>query len=141
MIDITDKSYQPTPDELGEYIGNPLFERLRADVQEACQALLSVEYSGDKQLLGWNLRFRKGGRSLCRLYPRPGYFTLLVVIGRKEKERAEALLPSLCPAMQAVYAAALAGMGLRWLLIDLHAAGDLYEDVLKLIRLRRFGTK
>lgn len=137
MIDITDKTRQPTLDELTAYIDNPLFPALCAHMADRMGALSSVEFSGDKLLLGWNLRFRKGGRTLLRLYPRRGYFSVLVVVGRKEKERVEALLPELCPAMAACYHSTKEGMGQRWLLLDLTEAGPLYQDVLTLAQLRR----
>lgn len=137
MLDITDKGHQPTAEELAEYIASPLFSTLLEHMQAQYKALVSVEYSGDKLLLGWNLRFRKGGRSLLRLYPKRGYFSVLLVIGRKEKERAEALLPEMSAAMRDIYAATPEGMGQRWLLIDLRDDGQLYQDVLALVRVRR----
>ena len=137
MTDITDKSCRPSLEELAEYISNPLFPALCDYMESQLGALLSVEYSGDRILWGWNLRFRKGGRSLLRLYPKRGYFSVLLVIGRKEKERAEELLPRMSGAMREIYAGTQEGMGQRWLLIELHKDGELYRDVLALTRLRR----
>ncbi len=137
MIDITDKSRQPSIDELADYISNPLFPALCAHMADAHKALLSVDYSGDRQLLGWNLRFRKGSRSLLRLYPRHGCFAVLLVVGRREKARVEALLPGMSEAMRDIYAETKEGMGQRWLLIELGEPGALYNDVLELVRIRR----
>lgn len=136
MLDITDKSYQPTVDELGEYMGTPLFPALLSHMEKEYKALLSVEYSGDRLLLGWNLRFRKGGRTLLRLYPRQGGFAVLVVVGRRERERAEALLPGMSADMREIYENTKEGMGQRWLLIELTGEDALYEDVLRLVSLR-----
>lgn len=137
MICITDKLHQPTMAELDAYMGTPLFSKLCAHMETVYKALVSVEYSGDKVLLGWNLRFRKSGRTLLRLYPRSGYFTVLVVIGRREREQVEALLPQLSGAIQEIYRATKEGMGQRWLLIDLRSADALYADVLTLVQVRR----
>nr|WP_305115698.1 DUF3788 family protein [uncultured Acetatifactor sp.] len=32
---------------------------------------------------------KKAGRTLCTIYPREGYFTVMVVIGTREKDAAE----------------------------------------------------
>lgn len=34
----------------------------------------------------WNIKFKKGSISLCTIYPRENYFTILIVICKKEKE-------------------------------------------------------
>lgn len=137
MISITDKSHQPSMAEIDEYIGDPLFGELCAHMDSQYSALRSVEYSGDNVLLGWNVKFHKAGRTLIRAYPKRGYFSVLVVVGRKEKERAEALLPKMSESMRKIYESTQEGMGQRWLLIDLNARDELYNDVLALVRLRR----
>lgn len=136
-MDLTDKSRRPTMEELAQFIENPLFDALYEHLAAAYGAQSEILYSGDRQLLGWNVRFYKSGRTLCRLYPRHGFFTVLVVVGRKEKVRVEALLPGMTETMQALYAQTREGMGQRWLLIDLHTADAVYSDILTLIAIRR----
>lgn len=137
MLNITDKSYVPTLAEMEAYIQNPLFEALVRHLETAYKARYEIMYSGDTVLLGWNVRFYKAGRTLCRLYPRVGSFGLLVVVGRKEKERVEAALPQLSPQLREIYAATKEGMGQRWLIFDLQAPDALFEDVKALIQIRR----
>lgn len=136
MIDITDKSRKPALEEISDFIGNALFDEMLAYMLERHKALCSVEYSGDNVLLGWNVRFHKSGRSLCRLYPKQGYFTVLAVVGRKEKARFEALLPEMSEEMRGIYQNTQEGMGQRWLLIDLETDGALYRDLLSLVEIR-----
>lgn len=45
-------------------------------------------------------KIQKGNKNLCTLYPRECYFTILVVIGPKEKELLEEILFSFSPAMK-----------------------------------------
>lgn len=137
MIDITDKTHEPSIKEISEFIENPLFMQMYGHLIVQYQARCDMTYSGDNVLLGWNVKFHRSGRALCRLYPKRGFFTVLLVVGRKEKERAEALLPKMSPAMQDIYRNTKEGMGQRWLLIDLCAPDALYEDVLKLVEIRR----
>ena len=61
----------------------------------------------------------------------------MVVIGRQAKEPVEAILPELTPELQDIYHHTQAGNGQKWLMIDLQAKGDLYNDILRLIEIRR----
>ncbi len=137
MSIISDKDHKPEMEEISDFIGNPLFDRLLSYMQKEFKALISIDYSGDNVLLGWNVSFRKSGRSLCRLYPKAGYFSVLIVIGRREKERVEAMLPQMSEAMREIYLNTQEGMGQRWLLMDLKKDDMLYDDLLKLIAIRR----
>ena len=137
MKSLTDKNHKPELDEINEYIQNPLFAELREYLETRFGAQKAVEYSGDSLLPGWNVRFFKAGRSLCRVYPEKGSFTVLVVVGKKEKERAEALLPQMSETVREIYANTKEGMGQRLLMIRLFAADAAFEDVKTLVRLRR----
>lgn len=137
MIDITDQLYVPNAEELACYVDNPLFDELCREMERAYQARQSIEFSGDKVLLGWNLKFKKAGRTLCTVYPRKGHFPMLLVVGRKEKARVEALLPGLSDAFRDIYANTQEGMGQRWLLLDFASRTPLYDDALSVIRIRR----
>lgn len=134
--DITDKTHEPDLSEIGEYIGNALFNEL-CDYLSALGAKTSIQYSRDNVLLGWNVKYFKGGRALCRLYPRRGAFKLLIVIGQKEKERTEALLSKMSDEIRAIYERTKEGMGQRWLIIELSTSGALFDDVKQLIKIRR----
>ncbi|PWM56735.1 MAG: hypothetical protein DBX91_13315 [Subdoligranulum variabile] len=137
MISLTDKACCPAMEEVAAYIRNPLFRQFCGDMKEAFGCAPRMEYSACSWERGWNLKFKKGGKNLCTLYPRENYFTVLVVVGAKEKPAAEALLPACTPELRAIYSAAKEGNGQRWLMIDLEDRDALYADVLRLIRLRR----
>ena len=62
---------------------------------------------------------------------------MLVVVGRKEKEKAENLLPQLSRDMQKVYNETKEGNGQKWLMIDVDSDNSLYQDTLRLIQIRR----
>ena len=96
-----------------------------------------IEYSKDVWARGWNIKLRKAGKSLCVIYPKENYFTVLVVIGNKEKEKVEGILPQLSDEMQTIYRETKEGNGQRWLMIELHSNDCIYQDTLKLIRIRR----
>ena len=70
------------------------------------------------------------------LYAREQYFTLLIVIGKKEAPYLEALLPHLGDAMQEIIQETAEGNGQCWLMIDVEDEGSVYQDIWKLLALR-----
>lgn len=111
MIDIIDRSYMPSIPNIADFIHNPLFYELLDYMNTEYKALYSLEYSGDQVLPGWNIKFYKAGRTLCRLYPKRGFFTLLIVVGHKEKESVEFLLPEMSDRIKQIYHDTKEGMG------------------------------
>ena len=137
MIDIKDMGYSPSIAEIGDSNGLPLFEVFCRYMDEEYQAVRKIEYSKDVWARGWNVKFRKAGKSLCVVYPKNKYFTVLVVVSNKEKERVENMLPYLSGELQELYRNTKEGNGQRWLMIDLYSDDEVYQDVLQLIRIRR----
>lgn len=86
---------------------------------------------------GWNIKFKKSGKTLCTIYPAESYFTVMVEIGKKEKERTEQLLPQCTAILQDIYAQTKEGNGQRWLMIDLEDDEELFDDLFRLIDIRR----
>lgn len=84
---------------------------------------------------GWNIKFKRAGRSLCTLYPMEGYFIALVVIGERERAETELMLPSCTEYLQKPYKETKAGMGRKWLMIHVTDEAVL-EDVKKCIAIR-----
>lgn len=123
--------------EMHQLVDLPLFKQLNRHMEEAYQALSSIDYSGDKLLLGWNIRYHKVGRTLCRVYPRARHFHMLLVVGPKEKQRVEDMLPGMSAAFQEVYQHTKEGMGQRWLVLTFDGPSPTYDDALKVIRIRR----
>ena len=69
-----------------------MFAELCQHLEKEYKALCKTEYSKDVWLRGWNIKFKKAGKSLCTVYPKKHGFTVLVVVGNKEKEQVEKLL-------------------------------------------------
>ncbi len=136
MIDIKNYNYCPDIDEISEYIRNSLFDDFCAEIIKEYNAKYKVEFSKCSWEPGWNIKFKKYGKTLCTIYPRENYFTVLVVVGIKEKETVEELLLELSPGIQSIYNETKEGMGQRWLMIDLEDKDKTYSDVLKLISVR-----
>lgn len=136
MIDLKDRTYTPSLDEIAACIRNPLFGKFCRQIKEKYNCRETIDFSACSMEPGWNIKFRKSGKALCTIYPRESYFTVMVVVGRKEKEAVEALLPQCTDRLGEIYGKTKEGNGLRWLMIDLEDPDALYQDVLRLIEIR-----
>ena len=137
MLDLQDKTYCPTLDEIGAYVGSPAWGQFCSEIKAAYACCEKIEYSACSMERGWNVKFKKSGKSLCTIYPRESYFTVMVVVGPKEKEAVASILPDCTAAFQEIYRQTREWNGQRWLMIDLEDRGGLYSDVLRIIRIRR----
>lgn len=141
MVNLQDKTACPTLEEIGEYIRNPIFTQFCTEIKEKYQCKENIEFSACSLEPGWNIKFKKSGKGLCTLYPREGYFTVMVVVGTKEKERVEAILPDCDARLQEIYDQTREGNGQRWLMIDLEDKDTLYDHIFRLIEIRRGTSK
>ncbi len=85
---------------------------------------------------GWNIKYKKGGKSLCTLYPMQGYFIVLVVVGSRELTEAEFLMPQCSDYVQTVFKNTKTGNGQKWLMLDVRDR-EIMDDVFRLINLRK----
>ena len=129
------KTRQPSLDEIASHIANPVWGELCRWVEENYQIEPKVEHSTCSGAPGWNVKYKKSGRSLCTLYPDEGAFTALVTVGAKEAPEAELLLPTFCAYLRDLFARTREFNGARWLMIRVGDAPVL-EDVKKLVCLR-----
>ena len=136
MIGLQDKYNRPTLEEIAGHIENPLFLQFCADVKSICPCSEKIEFSSCSWKPGWNIKWKKSGKTLCTVYPGKRSFTAMVVVGKKEKPFVEAELPGYTPVLQEIYAHTKEGGGQRWLMVDLEQPGGLYQDVLRLVQIR-----
>lgn len=137
MIDLRCKNICPTLEEIGQYVRNPVFMQFCSEVKDTFQCAEKIEFSACSMEPGWNVKFKKSGKTLCTVYPKEGYMTVMVVVGRKEKEAAEAALPECTAELREIYRQTREWNGQRWLMVGLEDGGGIYEDLLRLIQIRR----
>jgi hypothetical protein len=129
------KAQQPSLGEIASFIDSPLWSDLCAWAETAYSIAPKVEHSTCSGAPGWNVKYKKGGRALCTLYPDDGAFTAMVTVGSKEAASADLLLPTFSDYLRELYVRTQAFNGARWLMIRVTDARVL-EDVKALIRLR-----
>ena len=108
-----------------------------AEIKATYRCSEKIEYSACSMERGWNIKFKKAGKTLCTIYPRESYFTVMIVVGKKEKAAVESILPECTPDLQEIYHQTREGNGQRWLMIDLEDNDGIYRDILRLVQIRR----
>ena len=135
---------RPTLEEMaalmyaGINIGNtmaPLWPQLRAYLAAAYGAGPRLEYSRCGLEPGWNVKFRRGSKSLCTVYLRPGFVTAMVSVAPKDEEAAQMVLLTCTAETQAVYHRSAASKMGRWLMLDI-TSPEMLEDVKALLAVR-----
>ncbi|HBC99734.1 MAG TPA: hypothetical protein DC053_10920 [Lachnoclostridium sp.] len=127
--------HQPANENFSEYVNSDLWLELNSYLQETYHILPQIEYSGCSMQKGWNIKYRKGGKSLCTLYPMQGYFIALAVIGEREINEAELLMPLCSEYTQNLFKQTVSGYSGKWMMIDVKKT-DVLHDVKKIIELR-----
>lgn len=126
----------PSMEQIADFINNPLWEEFNSRIQSAYKIEPSVEHSRCSLQAGWNIKYKKSGKSLCTLYPMQGYFIALVVVGRRELTEAELLIPVCSDYVQTVFKNTETGNGQKWLMLEVQDR-KIMEDVFSLINLRK----
>lgn len=136
-MNILDKKVEPKMDEMLLYVDTKAFLTFHQTLCETYTIQPKIEYSCCSKERGWNIKYKKAGKSLCIIYPKQNYFIALVVIGKKEKQAVEQLLSSCCEYIQNLYHQTEEGNGQKWLMIEIHEENTIFSDTLKLIQIRR----
>lgn len=131
---------KPTLSEIGAWVDSPLFDALMAWMGETYQVEPSVEFSKCSMDRGWNIKYKKGSKSLCVLYVRRGWFTAMVTLGAKQVAELETLLPTFSAAFRRLYETTPLFNGGKWLTVDVKEPEQL-EEVKRLILMKAKPTK
>ena len=134
------KAVQPSPEEIAAFVGSPLWGELGAYIADAYGAEPRVEHSVCSGAPGWNVKYKKGSRALCTLYPDDGSFTCLLVVGTAEAPFADAALAACSDYVRELYANTRVFNGTRWLMLRV-ADARVLEDVKTLLSLRAAPKK
>nr|WP_303790008.1 DUF3788 family protein [Anaerotruncus colihominis] len=87
MLNLQDKEHRPALEEIGQYVRTPVFMQFCSELKNRYKCIEKIEFSSCSWEAGWNVKFKKAGKTLCTLYPRELYFTVMIVVGEKEKNR------------------------------------------------------
>lgn len=125
----------PDFEAVSREVNSPLWDALCAFLQECYGVSPQLEYSKCAMAMGWNVKYRRGGRALCTLYPDRGTFTCMISVGKRETPEVELILDRLTPYVQELYRAAKPYQFGRWLMIQV-TAPEILADVKTLLLIR-----
>lgn len=126
---------KPSMEELDQYADNPLWLEFRQYLKDAYGAEPRMDYSRCGLEPGWNVKFKKGSKSLATVYLRPGYVTAMVSVAPKDEDAAERVLLTCTEYTKALYRNTASSKMGRWLMIDL-TSPEILEDLKALLALR-----
>lgn len=127
----------PNPEEFSALLGQELYGVWR----ELC-AVIEAEYDMEKvwakggRAWTYELKYRRGGRTLCALEVREGLFGVLIVLGKAERERFEADPGRFSEEVRKIYAETWTYHNGKWLLLA-PADPSLFGDIRELLHLKR----
>lgn len=113
-----------------------LLLELTSQIENKYNVKPSIDMSACTLKPGMNIKYKKSGKSLCVIYPNEdSSFDCMVVIGRKQMNSFDELLPSLDDSIQDIYESTKLYNNTYWLMIPVKNQ-IILEDVLKLIDLK-----
>jgi hypothetical protein len=130
-----DAHHEPGDEEIVAAIGKrELWQDLRNYVDQSYDFAPELVFYGRKY--GWTVRYRKSGRTLVSLFPEQGAFTALVVLGKKDGEKAARVMDELSPSTRDLIGSTEQLHDGKWLWIRVLEPSDV-EDVKRLLRAKR----
>src|ERR1700754_1896870 len=135
---MTDKSAPPDDSAVRSWIGPKAFAHwagLRSWIDAFYPEVFSPDwlYGGKKR--GWSLRYRKT-KAFCTLLPEYRQLSVLVVLGRAEREKFEEQRYAWRPPLVKLYDEAPAYPDGKWLTMAISSAADRH-DVTELLTMKR----
>ncbi|MHA1484363.1 MAG: DUF3788 domain-containing protein [Candidatus Thorarchaeota archaeon] len=132
-----DKAREPTEEEMMSYVGErakAAWRELRQFIEDNYDFVPETVFYGAKY--GWTVRYRRSGKTLCSLFPEKGGFSVLLVLGRKDSEKALSLRDELSTRMITILSSTEQLHDGRWLWIRMSTINDV-DDVKKLLQTKR----
>ncbi len=138
---MTNKEHEPTEEEIQAYIGkqaSKAWQITKRLIEDSYGIPPETIFYGKKY--GWTVRYRKSGKTLCSLFPEKGAFTVLIVLGGKEAEKALTIRDELSPRVNEILGTTEQLHDGRWLWIRVSKDTDI-DDVKKLLYIKRRPNK
>jgi hypothetical protein len=131
----------PTNEEMIILIGKPLFDiwTKLTDLIESKYDMERLWNNGGKKWT-YEYKYRRGGKSLCALYAKENVFGFMIIFGKAEREKVEAIRGDLSPETQRIYDEATTYHDGKWVMFEL-TDSSLLSDMEKLLMIKRKPNK
>lgn len=135
FVRLLDEDHEPSEEEILAAIGaGDLWLDLKEYIDQSYDFVPELIFYGKKY--GWTIRYRKSGKTLISLFPEQGAFTALIVLGKKEGEKAAERLDELSPATRKLMGSVKQLHDGKWLWIRILEPTHV-EDVKRLLATKR----
>lgn len=97
------KAEKPSESQIVKYIGNDI------ELWNNIHKYMNENYDFKPELVfftkkyGWTIRYRRSGKTLCYFFPEAEAFSILIVLGSKESEKAKRSLNKLNNKARAIF--------------------------------------
>jgi hypothetical protein len=138
MINIFNKSYEPTLNEINDFVGKKAKDRwldIQEFIEDNYKAKMQICYSRCSAMPGWNVKYKKSSKAICTLYPREDYYSILIVINFIDMEWFKGIRNNFTNYVLDRYDNSGVMNGTKWVMIDI-TDDDILNDVKSIIKLK-----
>lgn len=128
---------KPSADELNVLLGERLYG-LWNMLAERIDALYDMDriWGPGGKAWSYELKWRRGGKTLCALYAKEDCIGFMVILGKAEREIFEALRDGFSPQIWAAYDAARTYHDGKWIMFE-PTDESLFDDFMRLLAIKR----
>ncbi len=138
-MNIQDQLHEPTLADFTSFIAdNNAKERwlnLINYLTQIDKVKIEMRYSKDVIKKGWNLKYKKGGTSLCTLYPEQDCFSILIVLNTDTIDKFEIVKEKFSQEVVDLFEKTDLYNKTKWLMIKVNN-DSILDDVINLIKLK-----
>lgn len=139
---LCDKNLFPSDEQIQAHMGSKASEAWLHLIKFAEQNYdHQPEFIFGGKNYGWNLRYRKSGKTLFSMFPEKDCFTVLLVLGQKEREAYNVRLEEFGEFFKSTYESAPQFHDGRWLWINVRSVEDIVGDIEKMILIKKKPKK
>ncbi|WP_438496143.1 DUF3788 domain-containing protein [Paenibacillus sp. IHBB 3054] len=138
---LCDKEVVPTEEQIYSFIGaeaKQAWIELSRFAEQNYDHQPELNFGGKNY--GWNVRYRRSGKTLFTMFPEKEGFTVLLVLGKKEIEAYTGKMEEFGAYFKSVYEAAAQFHDGRWLWIKVHSIDEL-KDIEQMILIKKKPKK
>lgn len=135
---ILDRAAEPGMEDIKNYITGDagiMWRALTGYIEETYSAKPQMAYSVCAGKPGWNVKYKKGGKALCTLYPESNSFMALVVLSALDMELFDAVKKDYTPYVSKLFDDCKTFNNTKWLMVRI-SDDSILDDVKKLLRLK-----
>lgn len=137
-IDIQDRTIEPSLEEITNYIEGESRKRwnnLLTFITDNFNSKPSIMYSKCSAKPGWNVKYKKGSKALCTLYPDKDYFTALIVLNHDDMEWLKGMRKDYTTYFLNLFDNCGLFNGTKWLMIEVRN-DDVLNDIKNIMDLK-----